>query len=568
MNTPSVHAENAVPLLFESQVSCRLDLARKRTAQYPLDSMDFILMDLERPPTSRRFADFCTGDLTGRLLWFLSSTDGIDGQSDPRLRELFERILKQRQSNGLFGKPAAQLDVTQPFTDKCGGVGYSSNMLLFGFVAYYAQTGDLRSLQAACGMVEFILTRKHLYREWLGARKGKPCIEMWITHPLARLYRITGDRRYLDLCATIRDSFDRIEGTHSHGLGTTLRGLQLAALYSGDMSWNERVEQFRKRIALEFATADGGVSESYPESARNEGCSIADWMVVNLQAGLLMGDDTAYEMAEHIFYNAFAFNQLDNGIFGLRQLTRNGYGIGPFEQAWCCCLHHCGTAIGEYARHAVCLRNGAVHVNLLVPGRYTVQGITVTIRSNYPSGVHSIVTVTGQTPDTEVRVRVPSCVRNATKTERRQNDEITIVLNGEIGHTVEESRKGRVLKYGPLVLAPQSYFWSPLHRSMDDAVPCGWGGPIMPAGFPKMLLDGLADSNGFLKLKKNPERLWNHYDAGPTARFHVRDAEVGVPVRFDSGEEMELVFTPLCSATSYLVFCETPIVFKDSKGTT
>lgn len=561
-NRRPVRATNAVPRLFASQLSCRLDLARKRTTQYPLDSMDFILMDLERPPESRRFADFCTGDLTGRMLWFLSSTDGLTGPSEPRLKDLFERILKQQQPNGLFGRMAAQADEAHPFTSECGGVGYSSNMLLFGLVAYYERTGDRRSLEAACGMVEYTLARRERFRDWMVSKKNRHSIDMWITLPLADLFRITGDKRHLDLCALIRDSFDNLDGTHSHSFGTTLRGLQRAALYSGDPVWNEKVERFRQRIAEECERPDGGVAESYPESARNEGCSIADWMVINLQAGLLTGDDTAYEKAEHIFYNALAFNQLDNGMFGLRKLTLNGYATGPFEEAWCCCLHHCGTAIGEYARHAVCQRDDVVCVNLLVPGRYVIGGITVTINTRYPSEISSVITVTGHAPNTRVKVRMPSCVRNASVTEQRHTDEIRIELKGELGHTVEVCKHGRILKYGPLVLAPQTYAWNPLEQSTAGAVPEGWGGPVMPPGLPRLLLDGLADSRGFLALNRQPDRLWNRFDSGPTASFHVRNAEVGVPVQFDSGEKMELVFNPLCSATSYLGFYETPFVFK------
>jgi hypothetical protein len=555
-------AINAVPQLFASQLSSRLDLARKRATQYPLDSMDFILMDLERPPEARRFADFCTGDLTGRLLWFLSSTDGLTGSADLRLKDFFERILKQKQPNGLFGRMAAQIDEAHPFTSECGGVGFSSNMLLFGLVAYYERTGDRRGLEAARGMVEFTLARETPFREWLASKNNRHSIDMWITLPLAELFRITGDKRYLDLCALIRDSFGNLEGTHSHSFGTTLRGLQRAALYSGDPVWNEKVERFRKRIAEECERPDGGVAESYPESVRNEGCSIADWMVINLQAGLLTGDEKAYEKAEHIFYNAFAFNQLDNGMFGLRKLTLHGYATGPFEEAWCCCLHHCGVAMGEYARHAVCLRDGVVYVNLLVPGRYIIGDITVTIYSRYPSEISSIITVTGHTPDLQVRIRVPSCVRNAAMTEHRHANEIRIELKGELGHTVEDCKNGRVLKYGPLVLAPQHYAWNPLEQSTAGAVPEGWGGPVMPPGLPRLVLDGLADARGFLRLNREPRRDWNRFDSGPAAPFHVPHAEVGVPVQFDSGGKMELVFNPLCNATGYLGFYETPFVFK------
>jgi len=92
------------PLLSQSQTKFRLGLVRQRTRTYPLDSMDFIMMDLERPEGHHRHAYQCAGDLTGRLLEFLSHAEGVDGQHDERLPELFERILRQRRPSGLFGR--------------------------------------------------------------------------------------------------------------------------------------------------------------------------------------------------------------------------------------------------------------------------------------------------------------------------------------------------------------------------------------------------------------------------------------------------------------------------------
>jgi len=60
------NVRTAAAVLGESQLKFRLGLARQRTQLHPLDSMNFIMMDLERPDGCRRFADFCTGDLTGR----------------------------------------------------------------------------------------------------------------------------------------------------------------------------------------------------------------------------------------------------------------------------------------------------------------------------------------------------------------------------------------------------------------------------------------------------------------------------------------------------------------------
>src|ERR1035437_9608661 len=94
----------STPLLSPSQIKFRLGLVRQRTRTYPLDSMDFIMMDLERPDATHRHAYQCTGDLTGRLLEFLAHADGVDGRHDARLPELFERILRQLRPSGLFGR--------------------------------------------------------------------------------------------------------------------------------------------------------------------------------------------------------------------------------------------------------------------------------------------------------------------------------------------------------------------------------------------------------------------------------------------------------------------------------
>jgi hypothetical protein len=58
------------PLLSQSQTKFRLGLVRQRTRTYPLDSMDFIMMDLERPEGHHRHASQCAGDLTGRWIPF------------------------------------------------------------------------------------------------------------------------------------------------------------------------------------------------------------------------------------------------------------------------------------------------------------------------------------------------------------------------------------------------------------------------------------------------------------------------------------------------------------------
>ena len=210
----------ATAVLGESQVNFRLGLARQRTRTYPLDSMDFIMMDLERPDLCHRHAHWCTGDLTGRLLEFLSHAEGVDGRTDPRLPELFERILRQRRPSGLIGRYAAQPKPAPPEEDAFS----SAPRLLPGLLRYHELTGDWRALDAAVGMAKFALARKDEWRKHLNAHGGR-LIEAWISEPMAMLYGVTRDKAYLDFAAMIEECLESPEkGAHAHGYLATLRG--------------------------------------------------------------------------------------------------------------------------------------------------------------------------------------------------------------------------------------------------------------------------------------------------------------------------------------------------------
>ena len=108
--------------LYESPLLARIRLAKQRARSYPMDSLDFVMADLERPDTLRRHADGCTGDLTGRYLDFLSASMHIDPSDGDRLQALIERILKCQAPNGAFGRVYTQ-DMGCSENDLIWGVG-------------------------------------------------------------------------------------------------------------------------------------------------------------------------------------------------------------------------------------------------------------------------------------------------------------------------------------------------------------------------------------------------------------------------------------------------------------
>jgi hypothetical protein len=207
-------------------------------------------------------------------------------------------------------------------------------------------------------------------------------------------------------------------------------------------------------------------------------------------------------------------------------------------------------------------------VNLLVPGVYTLplpggKTARVKITTRWPAAAEATIEAEGVDAGMAVKVRVPRCVAVPKLTETRDGNRVRQTLQGKIGHRLEDCRPGALLTYGPLVLAPSVYSWnlSRPQSGADAAVPAGYIPQSLPIGTPSIVLPGKPDRDGFVQFPPTPLPEWSYFDEGPGARCWVEGAAVGVPLKFPNGETRTLRFTPLCSNTSNLTLCETPLVF-------
>ncbi len=553
------------PLLAPSQLGFRIGLARTRMSSYPCDLMDFIMIDLERPDNRYRQAYFCNGDLSGRLLEFLTCAEGVDGKHDPRLDELFERILKQRRPSGYIGRfAAAPGSVATESSPERAGAGSKH---FSGLLRYYELTGDKRALAAALGLAELLWSVR---QEW----KEKKFVS-WVIEPMARLWDITKDPRWIEFSEMVRDNIHPLgqEKTHSHGFMTTIRGLQVMTLLTGDLSWNALPDQSRQYIIeKQLVTPDGNIPEGFPTSARNEGCSIADWILLNLYQGLIHGDENAYETAERAFWNALAFNQLITGGFGHRRIASNGYGVDNIHEAWWCCTQNGGLAMAEYARHSVTFRKDTIHVNFLIPGEFEVllpgdKKARVTIQTAYPGKAEAIIEAENIPENILLQVRVPSCVKNPQVVKVRTGNKVKVTFSGKIGHRIEQANPGVILTYGPLVLVPPKGVGVGSKSSpAADGIPDGYVPQSIPEGIPIIKLDTPADEDGFIKLPlcppERPLPTWSYFDEGPGARTWVEGAAAEVRLKYPDGSVLPTRFVPMCFSTSCMSLFETPVVFK------
>lgn len=556
------------PDLSPSQLSFRIGLARKRMASYPCDKWDFILMDLEQPENKRRKASNATGDLTGRLLEFLSCSEGIDGINDPRLDTLFEKILEQKKPSGYVGRLEPPRDDLYQ--------GSTSSKVFHGMIRYYELTGDKRALDTALGMAEILWKRKDKWETEMKSEKGISDILTWIGEPFARLYNITGDKRWMDFLIIIRDNLRPIEGrrVHTHGLLSTLRGLQVMAILTGDFAWNALPDKFQKIIIENhLEMPDGCIPEFFPPNERNEGCSIADWMMLNLNQGFINGDDNSYDKAERVFWNALAFNQLITGGFGHREIASNGYGTGNIQEAWWCCTQDAGMGMSDLARHAVTFRNNSVNVNFLIPGVYELPlpgntEVKLRIDTSYPSKAMASIEVEGIPDNIDFKIRVPYCVRNPKIETARNGKSLKAEFSGDIGHRIEKVNQGVILTYGPLLLVPtRTVRIGSYSKDSELEVIKGYDPQSMPAGLPIILLDSQPDTNGFVDFPlcppEKPVPAWNYFFEGHGSPTWVEGSGVDVGLKFPNGEKIRTRFTPMCYNTSCLSLFDTPVVYSD-----
>ena len=558
--------------MYPSPILKRLQIAKARCRSYPMDNLDFVLNDLEHPESIRRHADMCNGDLTGRYLEFLSRSLHHDAQDEERLHLLFNRILKCKTRLGpagrIFNEESDASVREDPFA--------VSSKLFIGALRYYLESGDSKALQLAVDMAEYVfINMDKVKRQMEEVKKhNKFNMSWWITEPMALLYAINGDERCLEMCRLVeRYMPETIDNTHSHGFMTTLRGLQFAAIYSGDLSFNRLPEKFRKEIEERSVWADGNIPESFPMSGRNEGCSISDWIMLNLYAGFITGSGEAYEKAERAMYNAFALNQIVNGSFGHRLLNndRKGYMQGELsEEAWWCCVHNCGVGIVEYADHAVTLRDGRVKVNLLAPGHYKIMAegmeVTVDITTRYPEKADTIVLITGPAKP-EVDIRAPSGIRNCRIDKTDVAGGTRYILRGDMGYYIEDAREGAVLKYGPLIMAPLRYISNTKTATpyddefLQSAAPEGYVPEVMPKDQPALIPSDKIDAAGFLIYDKEPWPYWQCYEEGILSPLAYGELSINVPLYYPDGQIRLARFYPEWLSTTTLIGFDLPVVF-------
>ncbi len=377
----------------------------------PRYTVEFVTADAV-PRHVRRFTEF-SGDVSGRYLEALAVCARERADLAPMVNAVADAVIAHQRPDGHFGEPFAD----GPITQKHMAMLWGNGRLLVGLVEAHRLTRRADVLEAARGLGGFFLSvaprlnDEAVRREYSGAQVAVGYI-CWtqIVEGLVGLHEATRDARYLELGRQIAARTGRHPSQHSHGYLTSLRGILRLHQATGDLALLDQVErEWEELIASGNVFVHGAVPEAFkPIAKRDEGCSEADWLRLNLALWSATGKARYLEQAELTLFNEFAFNQFRTGDFGHRELTDEGVAAWG-ARAWWCCTFHGLRAYPDLFRAAFRSEDKALHYDLPISGQATSGELAMSAASGLgKDGTVALQVLAAAASPVLLSIRVPA----------------------------------------------------------------------------------------------------------------------------------------------------------------
>jgi hypothetical protein len=362
------------------------------------------------------------GDQIGRMLSVMHVAEGYGWTLAATLRKAVgDAVLPLQTKLGNFGpKP--------PFDRKDPRLISGNAFALRGLLDAYEDTRDSRYREAAKRLGRYF---QRSFAAWKD--NGNGILHEFYGHAidgLVRLYTLGGETWALDLAEKAAALSGRTAHTH-HSL-SMYRGVIDLSWVRGDKSLLDRVEDYLQ-WCRENRIASGGLPESMPVSEEDEGCALADYVIVNLMMFRATGKDSYLDDAEHTLVNHFFMNQFHTGGFGHRSYAADIIG-GRQWQGWegrfgsenpGCCSMWGQWALGQAGAFIVTLKGNAIEVNLYPCVSVELPDFEgrLDIESDFPRMKRALLTVHCDKPfRSTFRLRVPAWAEG-----------VEVALNGEAG---------------------------------------------------------------------------------------------------------------------------------------
>jgi DUF1680 family protein len=420
----------------------------------PYDSAAYLRSDFSFE-TNRIFVNY-SGDVSGRFIQIASLVSPPGRMQPPALAGVLRDLARYQRADGHFGR---DVDWNQPLEPESPNavllpIFWGNSRLLVGLIEAWRAFGREDCLAAARRLGDFYIAtagrfldpaREAEYRMTGSYAAGYPTDYFPGIEGLALLYQATRDARYLRQAERMADFFERFDTLptdHSHGNLITHYGLLLLYEITGKREYLDRpLAQWRRAVEGGYVWPMGGVGEKFRVSYdRDEGCSEADWLRLNLRLWELTGEPRFPAMAERLLWNHYAMNRAPNGGYGHHEFVCDGAGPlglkpGFTEAVWCCTFHGL-LGLHEFKRHILASSQAGVFVHFPVSASSTLQ---------VGRGRRAVeVTATENTPGTvscRVRLGAPEGAQAGTKLFFRRP-----AWAAEVRVTDGEGRSARVLE--------------------------------------------------------------------------------------------------------------------------
>jgi DUF1680 family protein len=359
------------------------------------------------------------GDQIGRMLSIMHVAEGYGLSSAAPLRKSVGAVVLPLQSrSGNFGPEKADAKDARFISGNA--------FALRGLMDAYLDTGEPKYLEAARGLGRYFESAFDTWKD-----NGKGLLHEFYGHcidGLVLLNEYGGDPWALDLAKRAAERAGRT--AHAHHSLSMWRGVLELYRVTGDRKLLDRVEDYLQWLR-EVRIVTGGFPESIPTWNEDEGCALADYVVVNLMMFQATGKDRYIEDAEHTLVNHFFMNQFSTGGFGHRAYASDIVG-GKQWQGWegqygsenpGCCSIWGPWGLGQAGQFIVTRDGRTVEVNLYPEASIELPDLDarLEIAADFPRMSRAELTVHCDRPvNFALRLRVPGWV-----------EETVLTLNGK-----------------------------------------------------------------------------------------------------------------------------------------
>ncbi len=439
---------------FYGEFSKRIELVEKRLNNDSPYELDLVVQDVARVPENKRRFEEYEGDISGRILGAWSSMARITDERPTKLDSIAERVLQYQHPEGYFG-------INQKIIgwDYWGRQIFGHGRLLLGLVEYYKLSGDERFLESAKKLGAYLvkavpeLTTTHEGNPWTDTRRTVDWSnsdsnrrhfvkthQTSILEGLVSLYKIAPDPDLLKTAEYLVSLFPEFGTYHSHSYMNTMVGMVMLYQVNQDHELLHKIlDIYWQKILPKGIRMDGAVCEFFPDDERTEGCSLTDWVRLNLYLWDVTHEAVYLDQVEQCWLNSLYYHQTANGAFGHAFLTHEGYG-DRYSESWWCCLMHGLYAFADIAERCVVRDNETLYINfytsLDLKSTDTIMD-EIKIETEYPEKGKVKIELSALTNNRSVcKVRIPDWVEDYNisvngKAVDAKRDNGYLVLNGE-----------------------------------------------------------------------------------------------------------------------------------------